>query len=198
MNAAVCAAAFLIYSMTLKYLLTKEDYVNYYTYMTWDAPDQKRKKIRYYLRQLLINGVFIAVIFYSDLFRVQPMFLYIYGGILLLIVVTQIFTARSNIVKQAEKFTEHDNNQTMFSEKQLEIDDSGIGQKDEFIESKFQWTAFTRKEENDLYYFLFVNTLQAIIIPKRVFKQPEEKARFEKLLSQHLTLDAEISHLLKE
>lgn len=198
MNAAVCAVAFLIYSMTLKYLLTKEDYVNYYTYMTWDAPDQKRKKIRYYLRQLLINGVFIAVIFYSDLFRVQPMFLYIYGGILLLIVVTQIFTARSNIVKQAEKFTEHDNNQTMFSEKQLEIDDSGIGQKDEFIESKFQWTAFTRKEENDLYYFLFVNTLQAIIIPKRVFKQPEEKARFEKLLSQHLTLDAEISHLLKE
>ena len=172
--------------------------MNYYTYMTWNAPDQKRKKIRYYLRQLLINGVFIAVIFYSDLFRVQPMFLYIYGGILLLIVVTQIFTARSNIVKQAEKFTEHENNQTMFSEKQLEIDDSGVGQKDEFIESKFQWNAFTRKEENDLYYFLFVNTLQAIIVPKRVFKQPEEKMRFEKLLSQHLTLDAEISHLLKE
>lgn len=184
--------------MTVKYILTKEDYVNYYTYMTWDAADQKKKKIRYYLRQLLINGVFIAVIFYSNLFRVQPMFLYVYAAILLLIVLSQIFTARSNIVKQAEKFTEHENNQTMFSEKQLEIDDSGIGQKDEFIESKFQWTAFTRKEENELYYFLFVNTLQAIIIPKRAFKQPEEKIRFEKLLTHHLSLDAEISHLLKE
>lgn len=183
--------------MIIKYTLTKDDYVNYYTYMGWDAPDQKKKKIRYYLRQLMINGVFIAVIFYSDLFRFKPMLLYVYAGILILIVTTQIFTARSNIAKQAEKFTENENNQSIFSEKIIEIDDSGIAAKDLYAESKYQWQAFIRKEENEHYYFLFLNSLQALIIPKRAFKQPEEKIKFEKLLTHHLSLDAEVRHLLK-
>jgi YcxB-like protein len=184
--------------MILKYAVTKEDYIEYYTYVSWDAPEQKRKKINYYLRQLLINGGVIAIIFYSRAFSFHFWYMYIYLGILLLTIIFQIFSARNSVSKQAEKVTLDENNASIFSEKIMEIDDSGISLKDAVTESRFRWQAFIKKQENNHYYFLFTSSIEAIIIPKRIFKLADEKSRFEKLLTQHLSLDAEVGHLVKD
>ena len=184
--------------MILKYAVTKEDYIEYYTYVSWDAPEQKKKKINYYLRQVLINGGLIALIFYTGVFSFHFWYMYIYLGILLLTTAIQIFSARNNISKQAEKVTGDVNNASIFSEKIMEIDDSGILLKDALTESRFRWEAFIKKQENNNYYFLFTSSIEAIIIPKRIFKLSEEKSKFEKLLIQHLSLDAEVGHLVKD
>ena len=76
--------------------------------------------------------------------------------------------------------------------------ETGIIYKDEYKETNFQWNAFVRKEETADYYFLFTSALQALIFPKRVFKTAEDKRQFEKLLSQHLSFDAEVGHWIKE
>ncbi len=184
--------------MILKYAVTKEDYVEYYTYVSWDAPEQKKKKINYYLRQVLINGGLIALIFYTGIFSFHFWYMYIYLGILLLTTAIQIFSARNNVSKQAEKVTDDVKNASIFSEKIMEIDDSGISLKDALTESRFRWEAFIKKQENNNYYFLFTSSIEAIIVPKRIFKLAEEKSRFEKLLIQHLSLDAEVGHLVKD
>ena len=183
--------------MILKYAVTKEDYIQYYTYVSWDAPEQKKKKINYYLRQVLINGGIIAIIFYTGFFSMHYWYMYIYLGILLLTTVFQIFSSRNSIATQAEKVTNDENNASIFSEKTVEIDDTGISLKDAVTESKFRWEAFVKKQENNHYYFLFTSSIEAIIIPKRIFKLAEEKSKFEKLLIQHLSLDAEVGHLVK-
>jgi YcxB-like protein len=184
--------------MIIKYAVTKEDYIEYYTYVSWDAPERKKKKINYYLRQVIINGGIIALVFYTGVFSFHFWYMYIYLGILLLTTAVQIFSARNNVAKQAEKVTLDENNASIFSEKIMEIDDGGILIKDAVMESRFRWQAFIKKQENTNYYFLFTSAIEAIIIPKRIFKIAEEKSRFEKLLMQHLSLDAEVGHLVKD
>lgn len=183
--------------ITVKYSITEEDYINYYTYAMWDAPDRKKARIKYYLRQLLINGGIIAILLFTGIFRFQPLYLYAYGGILLLSAAGQIFYARNNIKKQAEKITANQSNRFIFLEIYAEINETGILQKDEVSEIKYQWGAFIKKQENDDYYFLFINSIQAIIFPKRIFKTAEEKMKFEKFLSQYLSFDAEVGYLLE-
>jgi len=184
-------------AMILKYAVTKEDYIEYYTYVSWDAPEQRKKKINYYVRQVIINGGLIALIFYTGVFSFHFWYMYLYLGVLLLTTIVQILSARNSVSKQAEKITQDENNTSIFSEKTIEIDEIGISLKDQFTESRFRWEAFIKKQENNNYYFLFSSSIEAIIIPKRIFKLPEEKTKFEKLLIQHLSLDAEVGHLVK-
>jgi len=184
--------------MIIKYAVTKEDYIEYYTYVSWDAPEQKKKKINYYLRQVLINGGLIAIVFYTGVFSFHFWYMYIYLGILLLTTLLQIFSARNNVARHAEKVTNDENNASIFSEKIVEIDDSGIAMKDAVSENRWKWEAFIKKQENEAYYFLFTSAIEAIILPKRIFKQAEEKMKFEKMLTKHLSLDAEVGHLVKD
>jgi len=183
--------------MILKYTVTKDDYIQYYTYVSWDSPEQKKKKINQYLRQVLINGGLIVIVFYTGVFSFRNWYLYLYLGILIFTTLVQIFSARSNVAKHAEKITDDEKNAGIFSEKIMEIDDSGIALKDAVSESRFRWAAFVKKQENQDYYFLFTSSIDAIIIPKRIFKIVEEKNKFEKLLVQHISLDAEVGHLVK-
>jgi ABC-type transport system involved in cytochrome bd biosynthesis fused ATPase/permease subunit len=163
----------------------------------WDAPHQKRKKIKYYLKQVLTNAALVAIIFYTGFFSFHSWFLYLYIGVIIFTTVVQIITARNSIKKQGEKFAADEQNSLLFTEKTLEAGEHELLVKDSYTENKYQWKAFTRKHENQLYYFLFINSLQAIIIPKRCFKILEDRTRFEKLLNQHLSLDAELGYMVK-
>ncbi|HOZ79919.1 MAG TPA: YcxB family protein [Ferruginibacter sp.] len=180
-----------------KFAITPEDYMEYYLYMTWDAPDRKQARLKYYGRQVLVNGGIILVLFYTQLFRLDSLMLYIYVGILALITILQIFNGRILARKQGEKITKDEDNASLFVETMFDISEAGITRKDVNIETRYHWNAFVRKEETAQYYFLFISSIQAIIFPKRVFKSAEDKMQFEKLLSQHLSFDAEVGHLMK-
>ena len=54
-----------------------------------------------------------------------------------------------------------------------------------------------RKTETEAYWFLFVNGIQAIIIPKRIFGSKIEKAEFEKILLRNLSLEAEVNDVMR-
>src|SRR4051812_39409899 len=122
--------------ISIKYSISQEDYVNYYTYVMWDAPEKKKSKLKYYLRQIGINGLVIAILFYSDIFQYNRMYLYIYLAILLFTTILQIFSARSNVKKQAEKIASAENNRSIFLETHADISDAGISLKDDVSESK--------------------------------------------------------------
>jgi len=184
--------------ISIKYSITKEDYINYYTFVMWDAPEKKKSRLKYYLRQAGINILVIAVLFYTDIFQYNKLYLYIYLAILLVATILQILSARTNVRKQAEKIAASENNRSIFLETHSDISEAGITLKDEVSETNFQWRAFVKKQENDEYYFLFTNSIQAIIFPKRIFKSAEEKSQFQKLLSQQLSFDAEVGYLLKD
>ncbi|MEP7163723.1 MAG: YcxB family protein [Ferruginibacter sp.] len=183
--------------ITVQYAITKEDYLNYYAYVTWDAPENRKKKINYYIRQSIPLVLFIVAFYYTGIFERNNKFILLIAGFLVLTSVLSFFSVRSNSIKRARKIVDDPNNSSIFLDKSMIISESGISVKDPLIDVKFQWNAFTKKQENAGYYFLFINTLQALIIPKRIFKNEDERLQFEKLLSQFLSFDAEIGHLMK-
>lgn len=183
--------------ISLQYTLTKEDYINYHSFVMWDAPENKRKKIIYYARQLIPIIIFIAAFYYTGIFERNSKFIIIIAAFIILTSLLSLFGIRSNTIKQAEKIANDPNNSSIFLETNLIISDSGISVKDVLTETKFQWNAFIKKQESKKYYYLFTSSIQAIIIPKRVFKNADESDHFNKLLSQHLSFDAEIGHLVK-
>lgn len=172
--------------------------MNYYLFMMWDAPERKKARLKYYGRQILVNGGIIAILLYTQFFRSNSSTLFIYVAILTVITILQLISGRINAKKQAEKITADEDNRSFFLETFYEINDTGITRKDENAETRFQWKAFVRKEETAEYYFLFISSVQALIFPKRVFKTMEERTQFEKLLSQHLSFDAEVGHWMKQ
>ncbi len=182
--------------ISLKYSLSKEDYVSFYTYVVWDAPENRKKRISYYIKQALPIVLFLAAFYYTGIFERNSKFILLILGFIFLTSILSLFGVRSNAVRAGEKVANDPNNSSFFSESLLTVSDNGIQVKDESKETNYQWSAFIRKQESQDYYFLFTSSLQGLILPKRIFSK-EEKLQFEKFLTQHLSFDAEIGHLVK-
>ena len=183
--------------ITLQYAITKEDYINYYTYVMWDAPEKRRKRINYYTRQVIPIILFIIAFYYTGIFERNSKFILLILGFIFLTSLLSLFNVRSNTVRQAEKVADDPDNSSIFLDILMIISETGISTKDALMETKFSWKSFIKKQESREYYFLFVSSMQALIIPKRIFNSTDEKKQFEKLLSQYLSFDAEIGHLVK-
>lgn len=183
--------------VSLTFSITPDDYAKFYTYMMWDGPQNAAKRRRYYIRQLIPPLIFLAAFYYTGLFRRDTQFILLIGGFLVLTMVLSLMNNRNNVRKMAEKIAKDPGNEMMFREHNLQASDNGLVLQDPTIETRYQWKAFTKKLESQEYYFLFLNNIQALIIPKRVFTDAGQQARFDKLLSQHLSLDAEVGHLIK-
>ncbi len=182
--------------LTLEYAISREDFISFCMFTTWDAPDNDKKRRRYYLKQIGTIVLFTAAFYYTGLFDRSSKFSFIVIGWIVLTAVISMYGARSAVMKQAERAADDPDNANIFSHNLLHLSETGLLIKDEFSETKFQWNAFIKKQEDDHYYFLFYNSLQAIIIPKRVFKNADETV-FKELLTRFLSFDAEVGHLIK-
>ena len=184
--------------VSVTYALTKKDYVSFYTYVMWDAPGNNRKRIIHYTRQLLPIILFLFAFYYTGLLQRNGKFILLITGFMAVTTLLSLTGIRSNTMKQGEKIAEDPGNSSLFLEQQLSVGEHGISLKDQLTEIRFQWKAIIKKSESKQYYFLFYNSIQAILIPKRVFRTADEKEQFDKLLTRYLTFDADVSHLLKK
>ncbi len=182
--------------VSLKYTLLKEDYVNYYAYILWDAPGNRKKRILHYAKQLVPIGLFLFAFYYTGILDRSSRFVLLIMVAILITALLSLFGLRSIMLKQGKKIADDPGNSSIFLETQLLANESGIILKDSLKELRYGWAAFIRKEENAACYMLFTSSLQGIIIPKRVF-DANEKAQFDKLLAQYLSFDADLGHLVK-
>ena len=183
--------------VSLKYSITKEDYINYYTYVVWDAPENRKKRMWYYVKQLIPILLFIFAFYYTGIFQRNSTFILLILAFIFLTSALSLFGVRSNTIKQGEKITNDPGNSSIFLERSLLVSDAGIVSKDALVEINYHWNAFVKKQESKEYYFLFISSIQALIVPKRVFNNATERIQFEKILTQHLSFDAEIGYLIK-
>ena len=183
--------------LSFEYTLTKNDYSNYYFFVTWDAPGKQQKRYLYFLRQLASVLIFTGLFYYTGLFNRGILFSAVAITLIFLTSILSITGIKSSINKQSASIANDPDNESLFTHTVVSVSETGILLKDEFKECKFQWNAFIKKQENVDYYFLFYSSLEAIIIPKRIFKISDE-ILFKELLTQYLSFDAEIGHLVKK
>ena len=100
--------------------------------------------------------------------------------------------------KQVDKLTENPMNVNLFSDIQISFAETGIFAMEKVAETKYQWAGIVKKEENKDYYFLYLSSEQALLLPKRAFKSEEEKQQVEKLFAENISFNAEVGHLVKD
>ncbi|MEJ7610452.1 MAG: YcxB family protein [Ferruginibacter sp.] len=178
--------------VSLHYTITKDDYVNFYTHVMWDAADRKRSRMKSILKQVGFVGVFMGIYWFVGGFRFMNNISVI---IILLMFATSLLplmTGRSGIRRNAEDIADDPENASVFTDNYLTASDAGMHIKTAVSDNNYSWKAIVRKTETSSYYFLFLNAIHAIIIPKKVFGSMEALSEFNKLLSKNLSLEAEI------
>ncbi|MGC4103767.1 YcxB family protein [Ferruginibacter sp.] len=183
--------------ITLNYKLTKEDYISFFLQVAWLSPEKKTRLIKSYVYRAI---VFTAMLFFVKIFSPQKNFdLYFFYSILIviLIIISPLFKMADIYRKQVNQLSENPLNANFFSDIQINIAETGIFSKNQFAETRYQWEGIVKKEENKEYYFLYLSTEQAILIPKRALKSELEKQQVEKLFGEHISFNAEVGHLVK-
>jgi hypothetical protein len=175
----------------LKYRLTEEDFFNFYYYTGWAAPNKRGYRIRYVLRIIglysLLAGLYLFTISKNDtsskiLFFAVPALVYF------LLIPTLV---KRGIRQRSRAMLAKPENRNMLDDAELVVMDTGILAKDSLSETKYSWDAIVRKDDTPSYYYLYTNSAQAIVIPKRVIKIDRERQELQQLFSQHLSLSSE-------
>jgi YcxB-like protein len=177
-----------------KYEFTKDDYINYFTYVQQDSPESRNKWRKYYLKNVLYITLFLVSIIILNKgidFR-NNYILILYFSFYIFSYLAQILYAKRNTIKQANAIVNDVSNINMFNEVEIVISESGIELQNEMGYSSYKWKAIIRRGENDQYYFLFISSIQGIIFPKRILKSEEDKKRLEEEFAKYISLEADI------
>ncbi|HEU4472605.1 MAG TPA: YcxB family protein [Flavisolibacter sp.] len=180
--------------MTLRYALTKDDLAGFYFYAGWSSPAKKRYRQLYFLRVLLsscIGAVIVLLIWWRPVNVVKILFFAI-PFVLLYSLLLTYFAIHVSYKKKIRKLVDDPGNASALLPSEVQFTETGIFTRDERTEAKFNWQSIIKKSETAGYYYLFVSSVQAIIVPKRILDANSKQA-LEKLLAQHISLEAEFN-----
>jgi hypothetical protein len=179
--------------MILAYSLTKEDAIQFHYYTGWASPEKKQYRIKYYLKS--ISSGLIAFLAYFILRKPENKLTFLligFSAALIFGCLLSYWGVHVRYKRKIEKFYNNPNNEGLFAKTELNITEYGLTSKDEKGESKFKWDAFVKKIETEGYFYLFLSSAQAVIIPKRVLNAQEAK-ELSALFLQNLHLRAEFN-----
>ena len=165
--------------ISVKYELSVEDYVNF-NYLHWNAPfnsDVRTKSLLNYIA-LVILGAFGMASLLSWVYqkRMDSTFLIIMLIILGVLVIEDHFVFKKKSIRnKTHQFLENAVNRNVLLPAELTIDHTGIRSVSAVADVCFKWDTVEKVYETNAYFFLFVNTIQALIIPKNVLT-PEDAA----------------------
>lgn len=179
--------------LTLRFNLTREEFLEYNYYTSWSSPDRRSYRFRYFMRVLALYGLVAAGYVYInrnrhellvDIFVFSAIGL-IYALIVPVLVKRSIKTRVSSMLQEAE-------NQHILQTSEITLNEQGIIDKDNASESRYNWEAIVKKVETKDCYYLYTSSYHAILIPMRALSTPEEAKELKRLLDQHLPLASEL------
>jgi hypothetical protein len=177
--------------LLLEYSLTKEDYFNFNYYTTWQAPEKKSYRLKYWLKMAsyILIGISIPVIMEPRPLTLKNLLPLLIIFIVLLFLSVYLYT-KYYLKISVNKFLEKPDNCHVLLKTQLIISDTAIKEISEVAETTYKWEAIKNKIENKDYWYLYLNTNYGIVIPKR-FLNKMERCEFESFLSRNLPLTSE-------
>jgi hypothetical protein len=182
--------------ITIQYILSKDDYVEYFAYMYWDIKGRKKQRVKNIFKQLLYVVLLCSILYFTGSFGSNAKFIILAIFLIFGISLLTLISGRSDLESQAKAIADDPENESIFVEMFITISDDNFQIKNKLVEARYKWGAFVNKVETKNHYYLFENSMQAIIIPKRAFTNNEEKMAVDKILSRNLSLDAEIKDAL--
>ena len=182
----------MIPSINLQYNFSKEDYAAFYNHAMWASGAKKKERVNDTIKTIGNMIVFSAMFYYASGRHLPwkilaPSFIVIIG-----ISVASLYFYKTKLDKQLQQFLESEENKNIFTANYLLANEQEILVKNKFEQTTYQWKSIINKVEIDTHYFLFTNSVQAIIIPKTAFINNADKVTFDKILSATLPLEIQL------
>lgn len=171
--------------MTLHYDLNFNDYLEFNYYYLWARPERRFYRIANSalpLFVLLLLMYFFKGLNFDSYGPGELAFLIL--GILLFFLMPYI--VKENYKNSVRRLLESGKNKTLLGSKSIILEDDKLTEVTAFSSSTLTWTAFECLKENKEYFFLFQNSNQAIIIPKRVLATDVEAESLRHFISSRL------------
>ena len=179
--------------LTLRFNLTREEFLDYNYYTSWSSPDRRSYRFRYFTRVLVLYGAVAAGYVYINRFRHD--FLtdaFVFGAIGLIYALIVPMLVKRSIKSRVNAMLREPENQHILQTSEITLSDQGIIDKDSASESRYNWEAIVKKVETKDCYYLYTSSYHAILIPMRAVNGEEEKKLLKRLLDQHLPLASEL------
>lgn len=182
---------------TFKYSLTVDEYADYVAFTQWQSPWQKKFRIKYLFNSsiYIIIMMIVGVIAAEKTGPVKKNHNYILLIILFILVLTialwfVAYNAPFRMKERARKFIAKEENSKGLEEIELDITDENIIYNSVNSKSIINWDYIAKYAITNEYFFLYLNELNAIIIPKRLFNSQEGIDEFQKVLTQKIPLSS--------
>jgi YcxB-like protein len=184
--------------ITIDYKLSREDYSQYFNYVALFAPGKKKALILTWIKRFFVMSSFLVLIKIVEKPVNFDTYFFYSLAIVAAIYIAPIFDINNVYRKTILAYVDNPLNANIFNDANISISENGILAKGKHAETKYNWDAIVKKEEDSVFYYLFLTTDQALLIPKRCLKLPEQKELFEKLLAKNISFNADVGHLIKE
>lgn len=183
-------------SFQFKYKLTVDDYAEYNAFSSWFAPWLKRERLRFILRTSLYGAVTILATLII-LQRINPPKrnhpeVLIIGGVIFLTISALIsfYQAPFGIKAKARKHILREENAAFFNESEIDFGEDGITNTDKQQQSFLKWESIVKYASVKDYFYIYMGSAHAYILPKRLFKSQKEIESFEAFLLTKIPLSS--------
>lgn len=182
--------------MKLDFQLTESDLHEFYKFNEWYSPDKKRFRLkrRLYLGTLMSSLPFISFIMSAEPFS-SPMILnLLFLGLVLFNL--GFFGAKQvallNVERWVNDFLKKGKNQDLIGRRTMEFKDHEIESHTTNSDDRINTEMIEKIREDENYYFIYLTTISAHIIPKRIFETEASKKEFSTWLKQNVTFKTTI------
>ncbi len=178
-----------------RFSLTEDDFADFNAYTVWLAPWNKKKKIKFFFRTLVYSIIIMTGITYlideitslgqkSNInFRIGLSL-----GFGLLSALISYFNTTERVKKSAKKTLHGKENQNFLKETDLRISEAGIFDADKVCSANYTWISIVKYSVTKQFFYLYINSIQAIIVPKRLFNSQYEIDEFDKFVTEKIPL----------
>jgi len=175
--------------VSFKFRLTEDEYLQYNYYTAWSAPVRKKYRIFYFLRVIILYGAvaMLYIIATRQHYIWIDISVFIITGVIYLIMIPSF--VKGSVRRKVKDILSKKDNQHILDESEIILSDTGIIDKDILTESRYNWDAIVRLADTPDGYYLYTNSYHAIVIPRRVVNNDEQK-ELTRLLSENLPLHA--------
>lgn len=166
-----------VIKIKIEYELTKEDYLNFNLY---HLNHSKMIKKSLFIQRYIVSIVFLIVPFIFSSITEMP--LYVYFPVFALIWLLWIIFYKKYFdriaIKRIEKMLNEGKNLCLLGKYSVETNEDGFIEICPNGESKITWNGIDKVVENELYIFIYIDSVRAYIIPKRAFTNDNLKNEF--------------------
>lgn len=176
--------------ISLKFMLTEEEYFRFNYYTAWADPRKKKYRIFHFLKVIVLYGA-VAVLYIlatgSRLIWID-ISVFILTGLVYLFFIP--FFIKKSVRRRVRDILSKKENQHILEISEIILSQSGIIDRDTVSESRYDWEAIVHHANTHDAFYLYTNSYHAIVIPKRVISTNEQQRELEQLLHSHLPLEA--------